>query len=287
MSDKITSPTSPKSSSKNGNGARLGNGDPSASANAGANRGDLSLKNDVMGLGTDVKAIAGDVAREAQKLAEARLDTGKGFVAESFGSVAGAIRNTGDQLRESPVGPVSGYLGDAADSIQQASKYLENKSVGEVVSDVEDFARREPLIFLGGTFALGLLVGRFLKSASPDPRGRAERERYDAPPPPRRESLGAASSTASSSPSSMGGSTTGGSMGAGKLPSFDTPLTNGPITNGPITTGPVSTESSVGTDLPVQPVVETITPLRTTGTSHTTSGGTSTPAAGDVKKTDG
>ena len=78
------------------------------------------------------------------------------------------------------IGPV------AADTIQQASKYLENKSVGEVVSDVEDFARREPLIFLGGTFAVGLLLGRFLKASAPDDRGRTERARYDAPPPPRR-----------------------------------------------------------------------------------------------------
>ena len=63
-------------------------------------------------------------------------------------------------------------------------------------------------------------------------------------------------------------------MGAGKLPSFDTPLTAGPITNGPITTGPVSTQSSVGTDLPVQTPIETIdaiTPLRTSGTSNLTS----------------
>lgn len=285
MSDKITTTTStPSSSSKNGNGVRPGNG--GAPSNVAA--GDLSLKNDVKGLGTDVKAIAGDVAREAQKLAELRLDTGKGFVAEGFGTVAGAIRNTGEQLRQSPVGPVSGYLGDAADSIQQASKYLENKSVGEVVSDVEDFARREPLIFLGGTFAVGLLLGRFLKASSPEGRRGAERDRFEAPPPPRRESYGSRKGSADS-PSTMGGSTTGGNMGAGKLPSFDTPLTNGPITSGPITTGttgPVSTEGSVGTDLPVEVIPDTITPLRTSSTFTAPSGGTSTPAAGGVKKTD-
>lgn len=265
MSDKITTSTS----TKNGNGARTASGSA-----------DLSLRSDVKGLGTDVKAIAGDVAREAQKLAELRLDSGKGFVAEGFGSVAGAIRNTSDQLRQSPVGPVSGYLGDAADSIQQASKYLENKSVGEVVSDVEDFARREPLLFLGGTFAVGLLLGRFLKSSPPDDRGRGDRPRYDAPPPPRREGYGG-SAPSSMGGTSMGGTTTGGNMGAGKLPSFESPLTSGPLTNGPITTGPVSTQGSVGTDLPVDPV-ETITPLRTTGDT----GGTSAPTPGGVKKSD-
>lgn len=156
MSDKSISTTSPAKTGT-GNGTQ-----PSTSPGA-----TPSLTDDVKGLGSDVKGIASDVAREAQKMAESQLDSGRERVAEGMGSVAGAIRNTGDQLRGSPVAGVADYLTQAADTVQGASKYLENKSVGEVVSDVESFARREPLIFLGGTFAVGLLLGRFLKSASP------------------------------------------------------------------------------------------------------------------------
>jgi hypothetical protein len=40
---------------------------------------------------------------------------------------------------------------------------------------VEDFARRNPAVFLGGAFALGLVGARFIKSSG----HRAERERWE------------------------------------------------------------------------------------------------------------
>jgi hypothetical protein len=47
--------------------------------------------------------------------------------------------------------------------------------VGELIGDVEQFARRSPALFLGGAFALGVLAARFVKSSSaaanPRPQG--------------------------------------------------------------------------------------------------------------------
>jgi hypothetical protein len=191
MSDKsISTSSTPSSLNGDGMGASKGASASSSSLARGANPAEtVSLKDDVKSLRSDVKGIAADVGREAQKLAESRLDSGKGVVAEGIGSVAGALRNTGDQLRESPVSGVSGYLGSAADSIQDASKYLENKSVSEVISDVESLARREPLLFLGGSLAVGMLIGRFLKAAAPSDRDRdrdrdgrfRDEQRFDGP----------------------------------------------------------------------------------------------------------
>jgi hypothetical protein len=36
-----------------------------------------------------------------------------------------------------------------------------------VVRDAENYARREPLIFLGAAFAVGFIAARFLKASSP------------------------------------------------------------------------------------------------------------------------
>ncbi len=129
--------------------------------------GVVSLKEDVKGLGSDAKAIASDLAEEAKKVATARLDSGKGAVVDGMRPVAEALRSSGEQLQGSPVSAMSSYVGSAADMVEGASRYLEDKSVGEVVGDVESFARREPLIFLGGTFAVGFMLGRFLKASSP------------------------------------------------------------------------------------------------------------------------
>ena len=45
--------------------------------------------------------------------------------------------------------------------------YLRGKDFDRMVDDLEGFARRQPALFLGGAFMLGLLAARFLKSGNP------------------------------------------------------------------------------------------------------------------------
>jgi hypothetical protein len=45
---------------------------------------------------------------------------------------------------------------------------LKKTSFGDVVSDLEKMARRQPLVFVGGALVVGLLGGRFLKSSPPE-----------------------------------------------------------------------------------------------------------------------
>jgi len=72
--------------------------------------------------------------------------------------------------------------------MERVSNYLQRTDVAELVDGVEDFARREPLLFVGGAFALGLLGARFLKSTQRQPASRslAARDaytgRYETPP---------------------------------------------------------------------------------------------------------
>ena len=57
--------------------------------------------------------------------------------------------------------------GRAADGIEKVAEFFEDKQIGDVVRDVERFARKEPALFVGAAFALGLIGGRFLKSSAP------------------------------------------------------------------------------------------------------------------------
>jgi hypothetical protein len=45
---------------------------------------------------------------------------------------------------------------------------LRDKSMDQLVGEVETFVRREPVLFLTGAFALGFFASRFFKSSSPD-----------------------------------------------------------------------------------------------------------------------
>jgi hypothetical protein len=60
---------------------------------------------------------------------------------------------------------MANYIEQAADQIERFSTRLKQKDVGEILNDVQRIARRQPALFIGSAFALGLLGARFLKSS--------------------------------------------------------------------------------------------------------------------------
>ena len=104
------------------------------------------------------------VASQAKEQVNAQFDTRKDKAVETIGNVATAIRETSDKLKG--VGPLGDVAGRAADGIESVAEFFEGKQIGDIVRDVEKFARREPALFVGAAFALGLIGGRFLKSSS-------------------------------------------------------------------------------------------------------------------------
>ena len=58
------------------------------------------------------------------------------------------------------------YVDQAADQVERLSEYVRERDVVQIAGDVEKFARREPALFLGGAFVLGLCAARFLKSSA-------------------------------------------------------------------------------------------------------------------------
>jgi hypothetical protein len=48
------------------------------------------------------------------------------------------------------------------------STYIRDHEVRDLISETERLARREPLLFLGGAFAVGFIAARFLKASSPE-----------------------------------------------------------------------------------------------------------------------
>ena len=86
--------------------------------------------------------------------------------------VAQGVREVSDNLRKSEetttfAKVTARYGRDFAQQIDRFSGYLENANFRDLAHDVEGFARRQPALFLGGAFTLGLLLARFLKTSRP------------------------------------------------------------------------------------------------------------------------
>src|SRR5579884_4129752 len=103
------------------------------------------------------KQTGKQVVDQVQEQAFSRLGDQIDHARESVGAVAEATRSVGQQLRRSDQGFVADYVDQAAGQIERFAGYLENKSVDELMYDAERFARRQPAMFLGGAFVLGVL----------------------------------------------------------------------------------------------------------------------------------
>ena len=114
----------------------------------------------------DMKDQAGQVVDQAKQQATSQLDSRKNQAVDSLDTVAHALRQTGQHLRESNQAPIAQYADKAAERIEQFSTQMRGKDVQTMVRDVERYARHQPAVFLGGAFALGVLGARFLKSTA-------------------------------------------------------------------------------------------------------------------------
>jgi hypothetical protein len=109
---------------------------------------------------------AKEVTHQAQEQAKSAAEARKERAVEGLGGIARAFRETGEHLRREENDMVAQYSERMANQIERVSSYLEEHSVDDLLRDSEQIARRHPELFLGGAFALGLMLGRFIKSSS-------------------------------------------------------------------------------------------------------------------------
>lgn len=112
------------------------------------------------------KATPEHLTHEAVVHARQQVRSQKERIAGRVENVAGVLRQASAQLRAQDQGTVAQYADKAAEQVDRLSGYVRERDVRELVNEVEQFARRQPALFLGGAFALGLLGARFLKSTS-------------------------------------------------------------------------------------------------------------------------
>jgi hypothetical protein len=84
---------------------------------------------------------------------------------DAIGSVAQAIRSSTQKLRDDKHDIIATYLDKAAEEIENWSHRVREKDVDELIGDVQRLARRQPAVFIGSAFAVGLVGARFLKSS--------------------------------------------------------------------------------------------------------------------------
>ena len=107
----------------------------------------------------------GGIVDRVKESATAQLTTQKDRGTDALGRIANAVRSSTQKLRDDQHDTIAGYIDQAANRIENWSQRLRERNVNELVSDVQQLARRRPAVFIGSAFALGLVGARFLKSS--------------------------------------------------------------------------------------------------------------------------
>ena len=116
------------------------------------------------------------LAQRATELGMEQADRGKDQAAEGIEQVAGSIRRVATDMQgEQPA--IANAANTAAEQAERLASYLQQTDAREMLRTVEDVARRQPLLFLGGAFALGVVASRFIKAAGGGSGGTAASRR--------------------------------------------------------------------------------------------------------------
>lgn len=113
------------------------------------------------GAANDQSSLLGGI----QQRVTSRVDEQKNRAADGLGGIADVIRNAGNELRNENE-TVAQYVDMASDQLRRFANNIRQRGVSEMLEDVDRFARRNPALFIGGAFLIGIGVARFLKASS-------------------------------------------------------------------------------------------------------------------------
>lgn len=124
---------------------------------------------------------AGAVWQETREGVRSAVKEQQQAAAAGVGDFAGALRHAARELDGQEKASTARLADRAADGLERLSASLRSKDLDTMVGDVENFARREPALFLASAVAIGFLAVRFLKSSGTEAEAGARPESVSRP----------------------------------------------------------------------------------------------------------
>jgi hypothetical protein len=94
-----------------------------------------------------------------------RADEGRHRIADGLDQAVSRIRQMSTEMEgQQPM--IASVAGTAADGAERVAEYLHTTDARQMISGVENLARRQPILFLGGAFVAGVALARLLKAGT-------------------------------------------------------------------------------------------------------------------------
>jgi len=132
-----------------------------------------------------------EVAKNATGQARSQIDERSTEAGHRVTATADDIRSVGQQLREQGKDQPAKLADQAAQHVERVGGWLRDSDSDKLLSDVEDFGRRQPWAFALGGLALGIAASRFLKASSSQRYQQRQTHTYSGTSQPQGSSFGA------------------------------------------------------------------------------------------------
>jgi ElaB/YqjD/DUF883 family membrane-anchored ribosome-binding protein len=104
----------------------------------------------------------GRLGEQMREAASSLIDEQKERMAVAVHGIADMLRRTADTLERENNATAAHYADQAAAQIDRISDTVRNRELSDMVAGTEDFARRQPALFIAGAVAAGFVIGRLL-----------------------------------------------------------------------------------------------------------------------------
>src|SRR4051794_41386651 len=112
------------------------------------------------------KEKAQEAAGEAKGRVREQVDQRSTEAGEKVSGTAGDLRSVSQQLREQGQEAPAKLAEQAAERTERLGSYLTESDADRILSDVEEYARKQPWAVVAGGLVLGFAASRFLKASS-------------------------------------------------------------------------------------------------------------------------
>ena len=113
-----------------------------------------------------VQEKASELSDRVQQTAREQIDQRSTEVGERVQTLSSDLRSVGERLREDGSDGPANVADQAAERAERVGSYLSNADANKLLTDIEEFGRRQPWLALAGGIALGVVSARLLKASS-------------------------------------------------------------------------------------------------------------------------
>jgi hypothetical protein len=108
--------------------------------------------------------VSEEIREETSKRARGFLNNKKEDLADELHKTAEVFRESSNRFQEREQGTAAKYVNQIAAHADRFSRYLSEKDLDQLASEIEVVARKSPMLFLISAFTSGFVMSRFLRS---------------------------------------------------------------------------------------------------------------------------